>query len=124
MRTLGRTAWIILILLTAGLMLAGCGRRGTLERLQAARTETVTVEMQPLAQQTAMPAPETGAQAQPTATAAPTATPKSSASATTSDTDWTALMNDLDDALDALEDSIYSADQDALTDSALIALGK
>lgn len=124
MRKLGRTSLIILTLLTAGLMLAGCRRRGALERLEAAQTETVTVEMQQIEQQAAMPAPETGTQAQPTATAAPTATPKSSASSTTSGTDWDALMNDLDDTLDALDDSIYSADQDALTDTALIALGK
>ena len=47
MRNLGKISVMILVLLTAGLMLSGCGRRGALERLKAAQTETVTVELQP-----------------------------------------------------------------------------
>lgn len=124
MRNLGKISVMILVLLTAGLMLSGCGRRGALERFEAAQTETVTVELQPIEQQTAMPVPEAAMQAQQTTV--PSTTPNVSASAATNgtETDWNAMMDDLESTLDGLEHAIASADQDALTDAALIALGK
>ena len=124
MRNLGKISVMILVLLTAGLMLSGCGRRGALERLQAAQTETVTVELQPIEQQTAMPVPEAAMQAQQTTE--PSTTPNVSASGATNgtETDWNAMMDDLESTLDGLENAITSADQDTLTDAALIALGK
>ena len=59
-------------------------------------------------------------------TSVPSTTPNVSASAATNgtETDWNAMMNDLESTLDGLEHAIASADQDALTDAALIALGK
>lgn len=124
MRNLGKISVMMLVLLTAGLMLSGCGRRGALKRLQATQTETVTVELQPIEQQTAMPVPEAAMQAQQTTV--PSTTPDVSVSAATNgtETDWNAMMDDLESTLDGLENAIASADQDTLTDAALIALGK
>lgn len=128
MRILGRITTALLVLLTAGLMLAGCGSRGTLERLKEAQTETYTIDLLAIEQQNAMPAPGSGTQAQQTAACdVPTETPKSTGatdSSTGTGTDWITMVNDLESALDELEDAIAGADQDALTDSALIALGK
>jgi cytoskeletal protein RodZ len=124
MRKLGRIFWIVLVLLTAGLMLSGCGRRGALERLKAVQTETVTVELQPIEQQSAMPAQETGTQVQQTASPSTSPDVSISTATTGTDTDWNAMMDDLESTLDGLENAIASADQDALTDAALIALGK
>lgn len=127
MRKYGRILAIGLALIAAGLLLTGCGSRGYLERAASGEPETVTIDLVPTQATNALSAPDSGTADQTNATAAPTATPKASAQTgitDTSDADLSVLMDSLDDALDELEASIYTADQDTLTDATLTALGK
>jgi len=127
MRKYVRILAISLALIAAGLLLTGCGRSGLLERATNGEPEVVTIDLVPTQATNAMPAPDSSAANQTTATAAPTATPKASAQTDetdTSDEDLSALMDNLDSALDELEASIYAADQDTLNDATLTALGK
>ena len=126
MRKYGRILATGLALIAAGLLLTGCGRRGFFELAASGEPETVTIDLVPSQTTNAMPAPDSGTADQTYATA-PVATPSASAQTgktDASDADLSALMDSLDDALDELEASIYAADQDALTDATLTALGK
>ena len=112
-------------LLIATVSLAGCGRRGLVERFEMAQAETVTIDLQPATAQNTIPPPDSATQVEQNATApAPTATPESGqeAAPNASDTDLSWLMDELDAALDDLEDTIATADQDTMSDSALNAL--
>jgi len=112
-------------LLIAMLLLAGCGRRGLVERFEMAQAETFTIDLQLTTAQNTIPPPDNATQAEQSAEApAPTATPESGQAdaANASDTDLSWLMDELDAALDDLEDTIAKADQDTMSDSALKAL--
>lgn len=126
MRRHGRIGTVLLALLIAMLLLAGCGRRGLVERFEMAQAETVTIDLQPATSQNTMPPPDSATQAEQNAIApAPTVTPEpgQEAAPNASDTDLSWLMDELDAALDDLEDTIAKADQDTMSDSALNALG-
>lgn len=125
MRRHGRIGTVLLALLIAMVLLAGCGRRGRVERIEMAQAETVTIDLQPAAAQNTMPPPDSATQAEQNATApAPTATPEpvQEAASNASDTDLSWLMDELDAALNDLEDTIATADQDTMSDFALRAL--
>ena len=125
MRRHGRIGTVLLALLITMLLLAGCGRRGLVERFEMAQAETVTIDLQPTMAQNTIPPPDSATQVEQNATApAPTTTPEPGQedAANTSDTDLTRLMEELDAALDDLEDTIEKADQDTMSDSALNAL--
>ena len=112
-------------LLIAMLLLAGCGRRGLVERFEMAQAETVTIDLQPATAQNTMPPPDSATQVEQSADApAPTVTPEpgQADAANANDTDLSWLMDELDAALDDLEDTIAKADQDTMSDSALNAL--
>ena len=125
MRRHGRIGTIMVALLITMLLLAGCGRRGLVERFEMAQAETVTIDLQPATAQNTMSPPDSATQAEQSATApAPTVTPESGQAnaPNANDTDLTWLMDKLDAALDDLEDTIATADQDTMSDSALNAL--
>ena len=113
------------------LALAGCGRRERLDRTAAEEVVVFQMDNQ-TTQNPAMTAPsDLSSTTEPNATAnnaAPTATPypaaKTVSGKQTPDADMKKLMDDLEDTLNELDASITAADQDTLTDSALIALGK
>jgi len=112
-------------LLIATVSLAGCGRRGHVERFEMAQAETVTIDLQPATAQNMMPPPDSATQAEQNAIApASTVTPEpgQADAANANDTDLSWLMDELDAALDDLEDTIAKADQDTMSDSALKAL--
>lgn len=112
-------------LLIATVSLAGCGRRGLVERFEMAQAETVTIDLQPATAQNTMPPPDSATQAEQNAIApASTVTPElgQEAPPNASDTDLSWLMDELDAVLDDLEDTITKADQDTMSDSALKAL--
>ena len=125
MRRHGRIGTVLLALLIAMVLLAGCGRRGLVDRFEMAQAETVTIDLQPATAQNTMPPPDNATQAEQNATApAPTVTPESGQAdaPNANDTDLSWLMDELDAALDDLEDTIATADQDTMSDSALNAL--
>jgi len=112
-------------LLITMVLLAGCGRRGLVERFEMAQAETVTIDLRPTMAQNTMSPPDSATQAELNATApAPTATPEPvpEAASNASDTDLSWLMDELDATLDDLEDTIATADQDTMSDSTLNAL--
>lgn len=125
MRRRGRIGIVVVAILIAIVLLTGCGRRGLVERFEMAQAETVTIDLQPTPVQNTMPPPDNATQAEQSADApAPSVTPEfGQADATNaSDTDLSWLMDELDAALDDLEDTIAKADQDTMSDSALNAL--
>jgi len=123
MRRFSEIGTVVLALVMAALLCTGYGRRGALERFRAAQTETVTMELQPLEAETAMPAPDsTAIPQQANISPAQTATPN--ASSHQSDSQTSQLIEELETVLDELDTAISKADQDALTDVALTALGK
>ena len=117
-----------IVLIVAVMMLAGCTRRGVLERLNASQPEVIIIDMQATPVQTAMPAPNDGTQATQAGSTTnnnqPTAPPKTATSTDGSDVQLEQLMDELETALNELEASTTKADQDALLDSTLAALGK
>lgn len=117
-----------IVLIAAMMLLAGCTKRGVLERLNAAQPEVITIDMQTTPVQTAMPAPNNSTQAtqagSTTSNNQPTATPKTATSTDKSDAQLEQLMDELETALDELESAVTKADQDSLLDSTLAALGK
>lgn len=121
-----------LVLIVATMLLAGCNRGSIRERLSASQPDVVTIDMQSTPAQTAMPSPNSGTQANPagstTSNNLPTATPKTAsqnaASADESDAEIDQLMDELETALSELESATTKADQDALLDATLAALGK
>jgi hypothetical protein len=115
-----------LALLIAMVLLAGCGRRGLVERFEMEQAETVTIDLQPTPVQNTMPPPDSATQAEESAAApAQTATPESGqdTAPNANDADLNRLMDELDAVLDDLEDTIATADQDTMSDSALSTLG-
>ncbi len=129
MRVYSRILKTGLVLIVAAMMLAGCTRRGVLERLNASQPEVITIDMLATPAQTAMPAPNDGTQAGQAGSttsneSVPAATSKATSSNDESDAELEALMDELETALDELEAAITKADQDTLLDSTLAALGK
>jgi len=127
MRRRGRIGIVVLAMLIAMMLLTGCGRRGVVERFEMTQAEMVTIDLQSTPVQNTMPPPDSATQAEESATApAPTATPESGKDTAPNaiDADLTWLMDELDAVLDDLEDTIATADQDTMSDSALSALGK
>ena len=129
MRVFSKIWKTVLVLIVAVMMLAGCTRRGVLERLNASQPEVFTIDVQATPVQTAMPAPNNSTQATQAGSTTsnanlPTATPKTVSSEDGSDAQLEQLMDELETALDELEFAITKADQDALLDSTLAALGK
>ena len=122
------------ILLTAGLlvlslwMLAGCGRRNLpLNSTASGIVEFQLVKQKPqMPQLTPTPVQSAIGGTNPSAGSAATPQPagKTAAKSAAPDADIDGLLDELETTLNELEASITAADQDTLTDSALVALGK
>ncbi len=119
-----------MVLLMSALVLAGCGRRENSDR--KAISEIVVFQMDTQTTQKPEMTPvqdKSASKAELNSTAdiaAPTATPYTVDQKTSEEqtADIDRLMDDLEETLNELDASTTAADQDTLTDSALIALGK
>ena len=128
MKRFRRLLSLSLALSLVPLLLAGCGGRRFPVRPQASKTEVVTIDLDMQQAQTTAPQQENTAQANGAAESAETPTATQPAqiapSPDTADDSLDELMDDLETALNDLDGALSAADQDALQDSALAALGK